>query len=153
MLRRRSRFESLYKSTEFQKLSAAERADFISAETEAFRLERIFNRQEQELKAQAEEARQSRKMRVRELRVRSIEIYFRTILTSILVLVLAVTIFVGLVKGVPAGDLTQYLTPISGLAGIAIGYFFGRGTEGKPALPSDDTDNAAEPGGGDEPET
>jgi len=82
-------------------------------------------------KFRAREQKQAHKYRSRELRVRSIEIYFRTGITAVLVGILGVAIFIGIAKGISPQILTQYLTPVSGLAGIAIGYFFGRGTETK----------------------
>lgn len=89
---------------------------------------------------------QELRIQARELRVKSIEIYFRTILTLLLVIILATAIFVGIIKGVPAGNLTQYLTPISGLAGIAIGYFFGRGAEGRGGDQGTTTGDTSEAG-------
>jgi hypothetical protein len=53
----------------------------------------------------------------------------------LLVGILAVGIVLGIAKGIPAGNLTQYLTPISGLAGIAIGYFFGRNSSAPKDAP------------------
>lgn len=133
--RKNQRYQRLFTASDFENMHPEDRAAFLRLEHEAFEME-IQNRvllqeHEQVYKARIDQARQERKIRARELRVRSVEVYFRTALTLILVMILAIAIFVGIIKGVPAGNLTEYLTPISGLAGIAIGYFFGRGTDSK----------------------
>jgi hypothetical protein len=78
------------------------------------------------------------KLHSRELRVRTIEAYFRTGIAGILVGVLAVALFVGILKGIPAIELAEYVSPISGLAGIAIGYFFGRAADKGDGKASED---------------
>lgn len=132
---RQSVYERLLKSDDFKVYPPDERAEFLRLEREAFQLElqnRLESNEQMQLyKLRAHELRQISRIRSRELRVKSIETYFRTGLTMVLVAILAVAIIIGIIKGIPAGNLTQYLTPISGLAGIAIGYFFGRGSETK----------------------
>jgi hypothetical protein len=128
-------YERLFKSDDFKVYPPEERAEFLRLEEEAFRLRlnRKFELREQARihKLRMHELRQVSRAKSRELRVKSVEIYFRTALTLLLISILAVAIVIGIIKGIPAGNLTQYLTPISGLAGIAIGYFFGRGSEVK----------------------
>ena len=90
------------------------------------------------------------RLRSRELRVRSIETYFRTGIAGVLVAVLAVALFVGIVKGIPAIELAEYVSPISGLAGIAIGYFFGRAADKADAATNEDNqslESSEVPGG------
>jgi hypothetical protein len=36
-----------------------------------------------------------------------------------------VIIVVGIIRQIPASDLAGYVAPISGLAGLAVGYYFG----------------------------
>jgi hypothetical protein len=93
-----------------------------------------------EYKIRAAELNQKLKLRSRELRIKTVETYFRTGIAAILVAILAVAIFVGILKKIPAADLTQYLTPISGLAGIAIGYFFGRAADRSSITDKDTAD-------------
>jgi hypothetical protein len=137
LFHQQSVYERLFKSDDFKVFPPSERAEFLRLEEEAYRLrlERRLRLREQTQvhKAHMRELREASRLRSRESRVKTVEVYFRTGLTLLLVAVLAVAILVGIVEGVPAGNLTQYLTPISGLAGIAIGYFFGRGSESRQA--------------------
>lgn len=64
----------------------------------------------------------------RTARRESLEAYARVFLAAALVLGSIGGVLVGVLGEVPAEELTQILAPISGLAGIAIGYFFGRGS-------------------------
>ena len=62
----------------------------------------------------------------REARFRTVETTVRSVLAGILLIGSVGGVFYGVASGTPAQELTQYLAPITGLAGIAIGYFFGR---------------------------
>jgi len=62
----------------------------------------------------------------REAKFRTVEATVRSVLAGILLIGSVGGVFYGVASGTPAQELTQYLAPITGLAGIAIGYFFGR---------------------------
>lgn len=49
----------------------------------------------------------------------------RALLTLMLVAGLLVIVLVGMLTDKDAEEVTQYAAPISGLAGIAVGYWFG----------------------------
>jgi hypothetical protein len=55
-----------------------------------------------------------------------VEARYRALLATILVVGVAAGVLYGLLARVPADQLSQYLAPISGLAGIVVGYLFGR---------------------------
>ncbi|MET9024086.1 hypothetical protein ABZW96_00530 [Nocardia sp. NPDC004168] len=55
-----------------------------------------------------------------------LEARYRAGLAAALVAGTVAGVMFGIVKGLPAQELTQYLAPVSGLAGIVVGYFFGR---------------------------
>jgi hypothetical protein len=57
---------------------------------------------------------------------------YRVMLAGLLVLILFVVIIWAIAKGY-GSDATQFATPVSGLAGIAIGWLF---TTGSAALPT-----------------
>jgi hypothetical protein len=130
---RKRPYWKLLNSREFREMGPGERADFLALERQiqtteadsrnAARLAQL------EFRVREAELNQTLKLRSRELRVKTIEVYFRTLITAILVLILAAAIFVGILKKIPAQDMAEYLAPISGLAGIAIGYFFGRAVD------------------------
>lgn len=61
-----------------------------------------------------------------EARNKILESRYRAGLATALVAGTVAGVMFGIVKGVPAQELTQYLAPVSGLAGIVVGYFFGR---------------------------
>src|SRR5215469_5477856 len=63
-------------------------------------------------------------------RVATLEAYMRAALAAILVVGTIAAVFVGILRGITGSDLAQYLAPITGLAGLAVGYFFGRGAAG-----------------------
>jgi|SRR5215467_180491 len=63
-------------------------------------------------------------------RLSLLEAYMRSGLAGILVLGTIAAVFVGIIRGIPGSDLSQYLAPVTGLAGLAVGYFFGRGSLG-----------------------
>ena len=69
-------------------------------------------------------------------RVATLEAYIRAILAGILVIGTIAAVFVGIVRGISGSDLSQYLAPITGLAGLAVGYFFGRGSVGQGEQPN-----------------
>lgn len=50
----------------------------------------------------------------------------RFFLAGVLVLAVVVGVLAGVQSGVEPATLVQYLSPINGFAGLAIGYFFGR---------------------------
>lgn len=49
----------------------------------------------------------------------------RALLTVLLVLAVIGVVVGGLIAGKPAGDMAQYVAPISSLASLALGYWFG----------------------------
>jgi type II secretory pathway component PulK len=53
----------------------------------------------------------------------------RALITIMLVVALIATIVGGMFGGKSAGEMTQYVAPISSLASLALGYWFG--TESK----------------------
>jgi len=59
-------------------------------------------------------------------RVARLDAYMRALLATLLVLGTLGIVFWGVVSGVDAERLAQYVAPIAGLAGLAVGYFFGR---------------------------
>jgi hypothetical protein len=59
-------------------------------------------------------------------RVEAVEAYMRVGLASILVIGTLATVLVGILLHISPQNLAQYLAPVSGLAGIAVGYFFGK---------------------------
>jgi hypothetical protein len=59
-------------------------------------------------------------------RVEAVEAYMRVGLTSLLVIGTLVAVGFGIWLHVDQATLTQYLAPVSGLTGIAVGYFFGK---------------------------
>ena len=59
-------------------------------------------------------------------RVEAVEAYMRVTLASLLVIGTLGAVFVGIVVRINPQNLAQYLAPVSGLAGIAVGYFFGK---------------------------
>ncbi|WP_328408426.1 hypothetical protein [Nocardia sp. NBC_00403] len=61
-----------------------------------------------------------------EARNKILEARFRAGLAATLVAGTVGGVIFGIFKGLPAPELTQYLAPVSGLAGIVVGYFFGR---------------------------
>jgi hypothetical protein len=63
-------------------------------------------------------------------RVERAEGYTRLGLALLLVIGTLGLILFGIGTGIEPERLSQYLSPISGLAGIAVGYFFGRGSMG-----------------------
>lgn len=148
MFGRQSRYQRLIGSADFKELSPSHKYEVLQLEATAFQIELEsevrLREQEQLSKARMAKMKQELRIQARELRVKAIEVYFRTVLTLLLVIILATAIFVGIIKGVPAGNLTQYLTPISGLVGIAIGYLFGRGAEGRAADHSNTTGDTSE---------
>lgn len=54
----------------------------------------------------------------------------RAYLTMALTLAVIVLVILGLILRTPTGDFAQYISPLSGLAGIALGYWFGRESGG-----------------------
>jgi hypothetical protein len=63
-------------------------------------------------------------------------IWIRAFVTFLLLLTLIFVVVWGITKGVRVQDVGAYAAPISGLAGIAVGYWFGTGT--RVAQPPDD---------------
>jgi amino acid transporter len=63
-------------------------------------------------------------------------IWIRALVTFVLLLTLVFVVVWGITKGVRVQDVGAYAAPISGLAGIAVGYWFGTGT--RAPLPMDD---------------
>ncbi|MBF6464267.1 hypothetical protein IU427_03610 [Nocardia beijingensis] len=61
-----------------------------------------------------------------EARNKILEARYRAGLAAALVAGTVAGVIFGIIKGLPAQELTQYLAPVSGLAGIVVGYFFGR---------------------------
>jgi hypothetical protein len=59
-----------------------------------------------------------------------LELFVKVFLAGALVLGTIVAVFVGIIQRLPGDELAQYLSPVSGLAGIAVGYFFGRTASG-----------------------
>ena len=82
--------------------------------------------QEMKVEATAREVEARRLAADRDAKLRSFEAWVRFVLALFLILGTVLTLFYGLIRGLPASDLSQYLAPVSGLAGIAVGYFFGR---------------------------
>ena len=62
-------------------------------------------------------------------RVRWFDVRVRSALAFTLVFGTLTIVAVGLIRGTPTNELGGYLAPISGLAGLAVGYYFGRGQE------------------------
>jgi hypothetical protein len=54
----------------------------------------------------------------------------RALITIILVAAVIATVAGGMIAGTPPGEMTQYVAPISSLASLALGYWFG--TEKSP---------------------
>jgi len=46
-------------------------------------------------------------------------------LAYLIVVALIAISFAGMWRRMPPGDLVQYLSPLTGLAGLAVGYYFG----------------------------
>jgi hypothetical protein len=63
-----------------------------------------------------------------EARISILEAYMRAGLSALLVIGTLVAVFVAIATRIEGDVFAQYLAPISGLAGLAVGYFFGRGT-------------------------
>ena len=94
----------------------AERAEKL----QRFRAETMAR--EQELQLQARQAERSDVFQGRETLVR---------FTIALILVMGAVfgVLFGIIEGLNADEVAQYLAPITGLAGIAVGYFFGRASQ------------------------
>jgi hypothetical protein len=58
-------------------------------------------------------------------RVRWFDVRVRSWIAFSLVFGTLVIIVVGIIRQIPASDLAGYVAPISGLAGLAVGYYFG----------------------------
>jgi hypothetical protein len=67
-----------------------------------------------------------REIRAREAAMADRETRVRFALALLLVFGSVTGVFVGIVAGLPADQVAQFRAPITGLAGIAVGYFFGR---------------------------
>jgi hypothetical protein len=91
----------------------------LEAETEE-------SKRRHETQAARDEARSKLEV-MRFQRVDSLEARVRAGLALLLVVGTGVAVILGVAMGVAPARLTQYLAPITGLAGIAVGYFFGRG--------------------------
>jgi hypothetical protein len=65
--------------------------------------------------------------------VTQLEAYMRAFLAAALVLGTLSIVAYGVIARRPADVLVQYLAPITGLAGLAVGYFFGQSAGGGPA--------------------
>lgn len=89
-----------------------------------FRMER--EAQTARLSSEQREAEIRERAAQRELGVTLFEQRVRSVLAGLLVLGAVGGVVWGIARGVPGDQLSQYLAPITGLAGIAIGYFFGR---------------------------
>ena len=72
------------------------------------------------------EAEAANRIRERQADAANREGNVRFALALLLVLGSVAGVFTGIVAGLPADQVAQFLAPISGLAGIAVGYFFGR---------------------------
>lgn len=49
----------------------------------------------------------------------------RAVLTLLLTFSIVIVVIVGLIARLPPGDFAQYVSPLTGLAGLALGYWFG----------------------------
>jgi hypothetical protein len=103
-----------------QLTSLIQQADQYQRELHAQEYQAAANRRE--LEAEAEAKANEYKLATRETNV-------RFAIALILVLGAVVGVFAGIVVGHNAGEVAQYLAPITGLAGIAVGYFFGRASQ------------------------
>lgn len=87
---------------------------------------------EEELRRAVEEREAEHQMRAKvfqaESRIAVLEAYMRAGLAALLVAGLLFAVLFSVLKDVNPSDVAQYLAPISGLAGLAVGYFFGRGS-------------------------
>ena len=63
----------------------------------------------------------------------------RMLIAAALVAAVILAVFYGLIQGVQPGDYSQYIAPISALAGLAVGYFFGRSTSTEEPKPPSST--------------
>jgi hypothetical protein len=63
----------------------------------------------------------------------------RMLIAAALVLAVILAVFYGLIRGIKPGDYAQYIAPISALAGLAVGYFFGRSTTTEEPKPPSST--------------
>jgi hypothetical protein len=63
----------------------------------------------------------------------------RMLIAAALVLAVILAVFYGLIRGIQPGDYAQYIAPISALAGLAVGYFFGRSTSTEEPKPPSST--------------
>jgi hypothetical protein len=61
-------------------------------------------------------------------RIAHMEAQIRSVIAGILVLATFLIIAYGMMREIQPDALAQYLAPVTGLAGIAVGYFFGRGS-------------------------
>jgi hypothetical protein len=78
-----------------------------------------------------------RENRERQAELDNRETIVRFTLALLLVLGSVLGVFAGIVAGLGADEVAQFLAPITGLAGIAVGYFFGRASQvgGGPPVP------------------
>jgi hypothetical protein len=89
---------------------------------------RLMAAEQRQIKLQTElaEAEIQKQAAERDANLHTFEARVRLSLALILLVGAVGGVIIGLLLHLPAGELSQYLAPISGLAGIAVGYFFGR---------------------------
>jgi NAD/NADP transhydrogenase beta subunit len=64
------------------------------------------------------------------VKIESREAWVRFSLATLLIVGAVLGVLLAIAIGLDAQSVAQYLAPISGLAGIAVGYFFGRQSQG-----------------------
>lgn len=120
-------FDELMQLADLARDSEAQRRAFdAEALTRARTLDLEFREQQARVESEAREAKIREDAARREAGVRLQEHRVRAGLAALLVLGAVGGVVWGIARGLPAEELAQYLAPISGLAGIAVGYFFGR---------------------------
>lgn len=96
---------------------------------QAVQFQREQRAQEEEVAARQRQLDAQTSATENEYRLKTRETNVRFAIAMILILGAVVGVFAGIVSGMDASEVAQYIAPITGLAGIAVGYFFGRATQ------------------------
>jgi hypothetical protein len=106
----------------------------VRLEADAAREERAFEQEMQRRDMDAKWTERQHELALqadrRLYRLVFIESIMRAVLAAILVFGTVGAVFYGIWEGVDSDTLSQYLAPVTGLAGLAVGYFFARATAG-----------------------